>query len=129
MWSPRPQIASELRNKRPEHFVDELALADLCAFLEYYRDGAERSFRRRDFWRHFSRLLRLLCSIHFLGSACTMARLWDCRDLNLDHDRRIRGGAAQLRALHHSRTGPAPPLSLLRPSWLPLSGGWSQTAR
>jgi hypothetical protein len=26
------QIASELRNKRPEHFVDKLALADLCAF-------------------------------------------------------------------------------------------------
>src|SRR5215467_3515246 len=81
MWPPRPQIASELRNKRPEHFVDELALADLCAFLEYYRDGVERSFRRRD-------LLRLLCSIHFFGSAGTMARLWDRRDLHLDHDRR-----------------------------------------
>ena len=28
------QIASELRNKRPEHFVDKLALADIHACLE-----------------------------------------------------------------------------------------------
>ena len=28
------QIASELRNKRPEHFVDKLALADFYASLE-----------------------------------------------------------------------------------------------
>src|SRR5262249_25315849 len=119
------QIASELRNKTPEHFVDELALADLCAFLEHaarypsdrkpegrsrntysqhYRDGVERSFRRRDLWRHFNRLLRLLCSIHFFWSACTMARLWHRRDLHLDDDRRISRGAAQLPALHHSRT-------------------------
>src|SRR5215813_13595475 len=104
MWPPCPQIASELRNKRPEHFVDELALADLCAFLEYYRDGVERSFRRRDLWRRFNRLLRLLCSIHFFRSACTMARLWDRRDLHLDYDWRIGRGAAQLPALHHSRT-------------------------
>jgi hypothetical protein len=29
------QIASELRNKRPEHFVDKLSLADLLTSLEY----------------------------------------------------------------------------------------------
>jgi len=28
------QIGSELRNKRPEHFVDKLALADFYASLE-----------------------------------------------------------------------------------------------
>jgi hypothetical protein len=28
------QIESDLRNKRREHFVDKLALADLCASLE-----------------------------------------------------------------------------------------------
>ena len=28
------QIASELRNKRPEHFVDKLSLADFYASLE-----------------------------------------------------------------------------------------------
>jgi hypothetical protein len=28
------QIESELRNKRREHFIDELLLADLCASLE-----------------------------------------------------------------------------------------------
>ncbi len=32
------QIASELRNKRPEHFVDKLSLADLCASLEHAVD-------------------------------------------------------------------------------------------
>ena len=32
------QIASELRNKRPEHFVDKLAPADLCALLEHTAD-------------------------------------------------------------------------------------------
>jgi hypothetical protein len=32
------QIASELREKRPEHFVDKLALADLCASLEHAAD-------------------------------------------------------------------------------------------
>jgi hypothetical protein len=32
------QIVSEFRNKRPEHFVDKLALADLCAFLEHSDD-------------------------------------------------------------------------------------------
>ena len=29
------QIESELRNKRPEHFVDKLSLAALLASLEY----------------------------------------------------------------------------------------------
>jgi len=29
------KIANELRNKRPEHFVDELLLADLYASLEH----------------------------------------------------------------------------------------------
>ena len=28
------KIANELRDKRPEHFVDEFSLADLCASLE-----------------------------------------------------------------------------------------------
>jgi hypothetical protein len=32
------QIASELRNKRPEHFVDKLSLADFYASLEYAAD-------------------------------------------------------------------------------------------
>jgi hypothetical protein len=32
------QNASKLRNNRPEHFVDKLALADLCAFLEHAAD-------------------------------------------------------------------------------------------
>ena len=32
------QIASELRNKRPEHFVDKLALADFYASLEHAAD-------------------------------------------------------------------------------------------
>jgi hypothetical protein len=32
------RIASELRNKRPEHFVDKLSLADLCASLEHAAD-------------------------------------------------------------------------------------------
>jgi hypothetical protein len=32
------QIASELRNKRPEHFVDKLSLADLCVSLEQAAD-------------------------------------------------------------------------------------------
>jgi uncharacterized protein (DUF433 family) len=29
------KIANELRNKKPEHFVDKLSLADLFASLEY----------------------------------------------------------------------------------------------
>jgi len=29
------KIANELRNKRPEHFVDKLSLADIHASLEY----------------------------------------------------------------------------------------------
>jgi hypothetical protein len=29
------KIANELRNKKPEHFVDKLSLADLYASLEY----------------------------------------------------------------------------------------------
>jgi hypothetical protein len=32
------QIATELRNKRPEHFVDKLSLADLCVSLEQAAD-------------------------------------------------------------------------------------------
>ena len=32
------QIASELRNKRPEHFVDERSLADIHASLERAAD-------------------------------------------------------------------------------------------
>jgi hypothetical protein len=32
------KIANELRNKRPEHFVDELSLADIHASLERAAD-------------------------------------------------------------------------------------------
>ena len=32
------KIANELRNKRPEHFVDKLSLADVHAFLERAAD-------------------------------------------------------------------------------------------
>jgi hypothetical protein len=40
------QIASELRNKRPEHFVDKLSLADLCVSLEHAADVLGRKRRR-----------------------------------------------------------------------------------
>ena len=39
-------IASELRNKRSEHFVDKLALADLCAFLPLAADVFAQKARR-----------------------------------------------------------------------------------
>jgi hypothetical protein len=32
------KIANELRNKRPEHFVDKLSLADIHASLEHAAD-------------------------------------------------------------------------------------------
>ena len=32
------QIASELRNKKPEHFVDKLSLAEFYALLEHAAD-------------------------------------------------------------------------------------------
>jgi hypothetical protein len=35
---PRGQIANELRNKRPEHFVDKLSLAEIHASLERAAD-------------------------------------------------------------------------------------------
>jgi hypothetical protein len=40
------QIASELRNKRPEHFVDKLSLADLYASLELAADVLGQKGRR-----------------------------------------------------------------------------------
>ena len=40
------QIASELRNKRPEHFVAKLSLADLCVSLEHAADVLGRKRRR-----------------------------------------------------------------------------------
>jgi len=40
------QIASELRNKRPEHFVDKLSLADLCVSLEQAANLLGRKRRR-----------------------------------------------------------------------------------
>ena len=40
------QIASELRNKRPEHFVDKLSLADLCVSLEQAANVLGRKGRR-----------------------------------------------------------------------------------
>jgi hypothetical protein len=42
------QIASELRNKRPEHFVDKLSLADLCASLEHAADVLGHKGRREN---------------------------------------------------------------------------------
>jgi len=47
------KIANELRNKRPEHFIDELSLADVHASLERVADvlstvkGSRRLQRRR----------------------------------------------------------------------------------
>jgi hypothetical protein len=47
------KIANELRNKRPEHFVDQLSLADFHASLERAADvlstvkGSRRRQRRR----------------------------------------------------------------------------------
>jgi glutathione S-transferase len=40
------QIESELRNKRPEHFVDKLSLADFYAFLEQAADVLGRKSRQ-----------------------------------------------------------------------------------
>jgi hypothetical protein len=40
------QIASELRNERPEHFVDKLSLADLYASLEHAADVLRQKGRR-----------------------------------------------------------------------------------
>lgn len=58
-----------------------------------------------DSWRRVNSLLRVLCSIHFFGSAFAMARLWDRRNLDFDYGRCIRGIAAQLDPVCHSRTG------------------------
>ena len=47
------KIANELRNKRPEHFIDKLSLADVHASLERAADvlstvkGSRRPQRRR----------------------------------------------------------------------------------
>jgi hypothetical protein len=40
------QIASELRNKRPEHFVNKLSLADFYASLEHAADVLGQKGRR-----------------------------------------------------------------------------------
>jgi glutathione S-transferase len=40
------QIESELRNKRPEHFVDKLSLADVHASLEHAADVLGQKGRR-----------------------------------------------------------------------------------
>jgi hypothetical protein len=40
------QIASELRNRRPEHFVDKLSLADFYASLEHAADVLGQKGRR-----------------------------------------------------------------------------------
>ena len=39
------KIANELRNKRPEHFVDKLSLADIHASLEYAAGVLEQKCR------------------------------------------------------------------------------------
>ena len=36
--APAAKIANELRNKRPEHFVDEFSLADIYYSLEHVAD-------------------------------------------------------------------------------------------
>jgi len=43
------KIANELRNKRPEHFVDKLLLADIYVSLEYVADvlGAVKGSQAR----------------------------------------------------------------------------------
>ena len=40
------QIANELRNKKPQHFVDKSSLADLCASLEHAADVLRQKARR-----------------------------------------------------------------------------------
>jgi hypothetical protein len=40
------QIESKLRNRKPEHFVDELSLADFCASLERAADVLRRKSRQ-----------------------------------------------------------------------------------
>jgi len=40
------KIANELRNKRPEHFVDKLSLADIHASLEHAADVLGQKARR-----------------------------------------------------------------------------------
>ena len=42
------KIANELRNKRPEHFVDDLSLADIHASLEHAADVLGQKADRRD---------------------------------------------------------------------------------
>jgi hypothetical protein len=46
------KIANELRNKRPEHFVDRLSLADIHASLERAADvlSRVRQYSRRPQW-------------------------------------------------------------------------------
>ena len=40
------QIQRKLRNKRPEHFVDNLSLADFCASIERAADVLKRKRRQ-----------------------------------------------------------------------------------
>jgi hypothetical protein len=48
------KIANELRNKRPEHFVDEFSLADIYYSLEHVADvlsavnGSQAQYPQRD---------------------------------------------------------------------------------
>ncbi len=73
------QIASELRNKRPEHFVDKLALADLCAFLDY---GAPRgALRRINQTPHFVKDRRLTAFNH--KSQSRLCRSWSSTCLRI----------------------------------------------
>jgi hypothetical protein len=48
------KIANELRNKRPEHFVDKLSLADIHACLERAADvlSTVKGSRARDRQQH-----------------------------------------------------------------------------
>ena len=48
------KIANELRNKRPEHFVDKVAMADIHASLERAADvlSTVKGSRARDHQQH-----------------------------------------------------------------------------
>jgi hypothetical protein len=48
------KIANELRNKRPEHFVDKMSLADVHASLEHAADvlSTVKGRQARDRQRH-----------------------------------------------------------------------------
>ena len=64
------KIANELRNKRPEQFVDKLLLADIYVSLEYVADvlGAVKGSQARG--RQRRRQLRGFLSTHAFAGWC-----------------------------------------------------------